>query len=65
VIVGIQVAAQADLLQIADASGPLGLLARGFQGRHQHRRQDGNVGDDHQQFYEGEGEAPGRRLLPG
>ncbi len=59
VVAGIQMDADADLPQIADAIRPLRRRLGMRQRRQQQRRQNGDDGDDHQQFNQRE-----RRALP-
>jgi hypothetical protein len=54
VVIQIHAICQEDLLLVADALDGLGLGLRFGQGGQQQRRQDGNDGDDHQQFDQGE-----------
>ena len=49
-IVGIQVQGNHQLLAVVEAGNSLGLLLRGGKRGQQHRRQDGNDGNDHQQL---------------
>jgi hypothetical protein len=49
------VGGQAKLLAIIGALSALGFLLRGGKGGQQHRRQDSNDGNDHQQFNQRKG----------
>ena len=67
VIIHIHDDRQPHLLEIADALGRQCLLLGFGKSRQEHARQDGNDGDDHQQFDEGEtlpGNHPGRKNCP-
>ena len=54
VVVGKHDYAQADLLEVAGAIDDVGLLLGLGERRQQHGRQDGDDGDDHQKFNQGE-----------
>ncbi len=54
----IHVNRQANLTEIIDAGNALGFFLRARQGRQQHRRQDCDDGDDHEQFNERKGALP-------
>ena len=54
VVIGILNVAEGDLLQVVDAGDGTGLLARLGEGGEQHASQDGDDGDDHQKFNQGE-----------
>jgi hypothetical protein len=58
VVVRVHVPANHNLAGVAHALGRLGLLFGQGQRRQQERRQNGNDGDDNQQFYEGETAGP-------
>ena len=54
-VTGIDGAGQPELVEVADILNAPGLLLGSGKGWQHHRCQDGDDGDDHQQFNEGEG----------
>jgi hypothetical protein len=55
VVIGIELAAHSHLLAIVQTTYPLGADFGPAQRRQQHGGQNGDDGDDHQQFNQGEG----------
>ncbi len=64
VIIGVHLDGQADLVQSGGAMGSLGLGFGGGLGGQEHSSQDGNDGDDHQEFDQGERGGSSECLAP-
>ena len=55
---------QADLPEVVLAGGAVGGLAHPLHGQQEHANEDGDDGDHHQQFDQGETHAPLHRKVP-